>query len=125
MKMNCNHVDTCLPDFWSGHHLPHVQIAAYNGMSFQAVRDAICTELRHGAVMGSNDSMRLLAADMVRPDEERQADRLTRAAYAAVNRDVRPTKRGARNAFPELEKQTEDDDCGDTVYAYFVFTTAD
>lgn len=118
MKMNCSHVDTCLPDYWRGHHLPHVQIVAYNGMSFAAVRDAIRDELRQGAVMGSDDIARMLAADLVWPDEEKRADAVTRAAYAAINRDVKPAKKGARNAFPDLEKTDSDD----SVYAYFVFS---
>jgi hypothetical protein len=123
MKMNCSHVDTCLPDYWSGHHLPHVQIVAYNGMSFAAVRNAIRNELRQGAVMGSDDNARMLAGDLVRPDEEKRADAVTRAAYAAINRDVKPAKKGARNAFPRLEKTDSDDDA--CVYAYFVFSECD
>jgi hypothetical protein len=98
--------------------LPHVQIVAYNGMSFAAVRDAIRDELRQGAVMGSDDIARMLAADLVWPDEEKRADAVTRAAYAAINRDVKPAKKGARNAFPDLEKTDSDD----SVYAYFVFS---
>jgi hypothetical protein len=121
MKMNCSHVDTCLPDYWSGHHLPHVQIVAYNGMSFAAVRSAIRNELRQGAVMGGDDNARMLAADLVRPDEEKRADAVTRAAHAAINRDVKPAKKGARNAFPDLEK-VDSEDC---VYAYFVFSECD
>lgn len=119
MKMHCNHADTCLPDYWGGHHLPHVQIPVYRGMTLAAVRDAIRDELRQGAVAGSTDAARLLSADMVRPEEEKQADRITRAAYAAVNRDVRGARRGQRTAFNDLEA-----DDGD-VYAFFVFTVED
>jgi hypothetical protein len=31
-KFDIIHADTCLPDYWSGHHLPHVQIPVFNGM---------------------------------------------------------------------------------------------
>ena len=86
IKFECCHADTCLSDYWSGHHLPHVQIPVYRGMTLKEVKDAIRSELSQGAVMGSTDNARLLSADMVRPDEEKQADRVTRAAYAAVNR---------------------------------------
>lgn len=33
IKLECSHVDTCLPDYWSGHHLPHV----YNNDCVEAV----------------------------------------------------------------------------------------
>ena len=115
MKMHCVHVDTCLPDYWGGHHLPHVQVPAYR-QSFASVRAAIMDELRQGAIMGNGDDARLLSADMVRPGEEKRADALTRAAYAAVRRDVRPAQKGDRLAFRDM-----DDDDGETVYAYFVF----
>lgn len=117
MKMECSHVDTCLADYWSGHHLPHVQIAVWNGMTMRQVKQAIRCELRQGAVMGSTDDARLLSADMVAPDQEKRADQLTRAAYAAVNR-LKPAKKGARRLFTDLEKTTDD---GDSVYAFFVF----
>ena len=116
MKMNCIHVDTCLPGYWRGHHLPHVQIPAYR-QSYASVRAAIMDELRHGAIMGSDNDARLLSADIVRADEEKRADALTRAAYAAVRRDVKPRRKGDRLAFRDIEA----DEDGDTVYAYFVF----
>lgn len=117
MKVSIAHADTCLPDFWTGHHLPHVQIPAYP-QSFASVRRAIADEIRHGAVMGSDDGARLLSADMVRPCEEARADRLTRKVYAAINRDIRPGKRGGRVAFRDVE--INDSDCCESVYAYFV-----
>ena len=72
-KLECAHVDTCLPDYWSGHHLPHVQIAVWRGMTMRQVKQAIRDELRQGAVMGSTDYARLLSADMVAPGEEKRA----------------------------------------------------
>jgi hypothetical protein len=119
IKFECCHADTCLSDYWSGHHLPHVQIPVYRDMTLKDVKSAIKDELRQGAIMGNTDNARLLSADMVRPDEEKQADRVTRAAYAAVNRMqlVNPRK---RKLFMDLEEST-DDDCSDSVYAFFVF----
>lgn len=96
--------------------MPHVQIPAYR-QSFASVRAAIMDELRQGAVMGSDDDARLMSGDMVWPDEEKRADALTRAAYAAIRRDVRPAKKGERLAFRDI---AGDEDC-ETVYAYFVF----
>ena len=119
IKFECCHADTCLPDYWSGHHLPHVQIPVYRGMTLKDVKSALRSELSQGAVMGSTDNARLLSADMVRPDEEKQADQVTRAAYAAVNR-MRLADKRKRKLFMGLEEST-DDDCCDSVYAFFVF----
>lgn len=118
MKVTCSHVDTCLPDYWSGHHLPHISVPVDRNTSFKELRASIMDEIRQGAVMGSDDNARLLSADMVRPDEEKQADRLTRAVYAAINRDVRPRVKGTRRPFRDIEAAT---DGFDSVYAYFVF----
>jgi hypothetical protein len=121
IKFECCHADTCLSDYWSGHHLPHVQIPVYRGMTLKDVKNAIRSELSQGAVMGSTDNARLLSADMVGEDEVKQADRVTRAAYAAVNR-MRLADPRKRNLFMDLEESTdENDDRGDSVYAFFVF----
>lgn len=41
-KLECCHADTCLPDYWSGHHLPHVQIAVWRGMTLAIQCEAPC-----------------------------------------------------------------------------------
>jgi len=120
IKFECHHVDTCLSDYWSGHHLPHVQIPVYRGMSLKDVKSAIRSELSQGAVMGSTDNARLLSDDMVGEDEVKQADRVTRAAYAAVNRMSLADHR-KRKIFMDLEECDENNDCCDSVYAFFVF----
>lgn len=120
MKMTCSHADTCLPDYWSGHHLPYVMIpVTRRKMSLSEIRRLIRTELRQGAVMGSGDDARLLSADMVRPEEEKRADALTAAAYAAINRDVKGSRKGQR--YVDTGVDVTDND-GETVYMYFVFT---
>lgn len=116
MKLECLHADTCLPDYWGGHHLAHVQIPVYRGMTLKAIKESIRDELRMGAVCGSDEIARLLSDDFVA--DEKRADQVTRAAYAAVNR-IKPTRKGQRRFFTDLEEQ--DDDCCDYVYAYFVF----
>ena len=120
IKFECCHADTCLSDYWSGHHLPHVQIPVYRGMTLKDVKDAIRSELSQGAVTGSTDNARLLSDDMVRPDEEKRADMVTRAAYAAVNR-MRLADKRKRKLFMDLEECDEDNDCCESVYAFFVF----
>jgi hypothetical protein len=115
--LECCHADTCLPDYWTGHHLPHIQIAVWPGMRLAQIRAAIRSEISQGAFMGSSDEARLLSADMVTPAEERRAEMLTRRAYAAVAR-MKPNRKGQRRFFTDIE-QTDDD----TVYAFFVFRT--
>lgn len=118
IKFEICHVDTCLPGYWSGHHLPHVQIPVFKGMTLKQIKEYICNELRWGYVMGNDDNARLLSADIVRPGEDQLTDRVTRAAYAAVNR-MKPTKKGRRKFFTDLEEEEAED--SESVYAYFVF----
>ena len=120
LKFECAHVDTCLPDYWGGHHLPHVQIYAQPGMSLKEIKSAIRSEISQGAVMGSTEYARFLSADFVEPDEEKMADKVTRAAYAAINR-IKPAKKGQRRFFTDVE---QDEDGFDSVFAYFVFVEA-
>lgn len=115
MKINCVHADTCLPDYWSGHHLPHVSIPVHHGMKISELKSALHDELRQGYVMGSGDDARLLSADIVAPHEEKRAGKLTQAAHAAIERDVRHAVKGKRKCFTELE--LDNFDC----VAYFVF----
>lgn len=51
-------------------------------------------------------------------ENEKLADKLTAAAYAAVNR-IKPAKKGQRTLFKDLPEEEEDQDY--SVYAYFVF----
>ena len=44
MKLECLHADTCLPDYWGGHHLAHVQIPVYRGMTLKAIKESIRDE---------------------------------------------------------------------------------
>lgn len=119
MKLECLHADTCLPDYWGGHHLAHIQIPVYRGMTLTAIKESIRDELRMGAVCGSDEIARLLSDDFV--TDEKRADQVTRAAYAAVNR-IKPARKGQRRFFTDLEEQDEDCcDCRDLVFAFFVF----
>jgi hypothetical protein len=111
------HADTCLPDYWSGHHLPHIQIPVWNGMTMKDIKAALRYELRNAYVSGSCDVARILQADWVPPSEEKLAEALTRAAYAAVNR-MKPARKGQRKFFMDLEPEQEDNDY--SPYAYFV-----
>lgn len=120
MKMTCAHTDTCLPDYWGGHHLAHVQIpVTRRKMSLAEIRRAIRSELRQGVVMGNSEDARLLSYDYIA--DEKRADAITRAAYAAVNRDVVGTRKGQRFVDTGV---TEFGEFDETVYMYFVFMEA-
>ena len=121
MKMTCSHAGTCLSDYWSGHHLPHVMIpVTRRKMSLAEIRRAIRSEIAQGAVMGNGDDARLLSADMARPEEEKRADALTAAAYAAINRDVKGARKGQR--YVDTGVEMTDDEHVETVWLFFVFT---
>ena len=105
--LECCHADTCLPDYWGGHHLAHVQVPVWNGMSLAELKKALMAELNEGAVAGAG-----YPGDH---DEQWYA-----AARDAVQAIEAKTAAGADNLFPLLVPQTEDDDVP-TVYAFFVF----
>lgn len=50
-KYEVVHADTCLPDYWGGHHLPHVQICV-RPMYLKEIKEAILAELSYGAIAG-------------------------------------------------------------------------
>jgi hypothetical protein len=104
-KLNCLHVDTCLPCYWGGHHLPHVQVPVSRNTTVGEVRAEIISELNQGAACGAEYDI--------------EDDAWHKAAIAAVRRDVKMRKKGARHPFRDLED--EGDDC-ESVYAFFVFT---
>lgn len=110
IKLECIHADTCLTDYWSGRHLAHIAVPVWRSMTIGELRN----EIQQGAVCGNNDDARLLSADMVRPDEEKRANALTRAA---IRRDVKMNRPGARHPFRDIEQESDND-------TYFVFREA-
>lgn len=113
MKVSIVHADTCLPDYWSGHHRPHLQVPAYR-MTFAELRRALRSEIAQGAVAGSDDDTLLLSRDLL--TDKQRAEMLTRKVYAAINRDIRPARKGDRLCFHDVETG----DCEDSIYAFFV-----
>ncbi|QNR53946.1 hypothetical protein phiK7A1_158 [Pseudomonas phage phiK7A1] len=108
--LECSHADTCLPDYWSGHHLAHIQVPVHKGMHLKELKEALHSELSQGAVMGSDDR--------TRDDSGPVGDVWYKKAHAAVNR-IKPMVKGKRRLFESLQEHSDDDY---TVYAYFVFT---
>ena len=117
MKLEIVHVDTCLPDYWQGHHKAHLQIAVWRGMSLRDIKSALRSEISQGAIMGSDSIAEALSSCSTCSHEEQE--RIYRKAYAAINR-IKPAKKGKRKFFLDLEEVDEDDGL-DSVYAYFVF----
>ena len=118
MKLECMHVDTCLADYWSGHHLPHVQIDVFPGMTLSQIKESIKNELSQGAVAGSNHTAWLLSCDyFVHEKDQKAAEKAFRAAIASVNR-IKPAVKYKKRFFTELVP-----DC-DGVCAFFVFDEA-
>lgn len=109
--LNCQHADTCLSDFWGGHHAAHIQVPVGRDTTTKELRQMLRSELNQGAVAGSDDRTRDGSGDI--------GDAWFKAAHAAINRDVRLGKRG--KPFGDLEPESEDDRC-ESVYAFFVFT---
>lgn len=118
MKLELVHADTCLPDYWGGHHKAHISINVWPGMTLRDIKESLRNELRWGAIAGNNTCARMLASDFVLPEHEKLADQYVRAAHAAINR-IKPAKKGQRKFFTDLENQNED--CDYSIYAYFVF----
>ena len=117
IKFECCHADTCLSDYWSGHHLPHVQIIAERGMTLAQVKSALHDELSNGYVAGSGELTCAFDYDMS-TDKER-TEELHKAAHDAIDAiELRDPEND--HCFMDLEEST-DDDCCDSVYAFFVF----
>lgn len=110
--LECVHADTCLPDYWGGHHLAYVSIPVYGPMSLTDIKQAIHSELNQGAIGGSDERTRDGSGEI--------GDAWFYRAHAAVNR-IKPSKKGKRRFFTDVETP---DDGEDSVYAYFVFREA-
>ena len=108
--LECCHADTCLPDYWSGHHKAHISVPVYKGMKVKALKDALHSELNMGAVAGNDER--------THDNSGAVGDLWYKRAHAAVNR-IRPAKANARTLFNDIS-DSADGEC--EVYAYFVFT---
>jgi len=121
IKFECCHADTCLSDYWSGHHLPHVQIPVWPGMTLKQVKSALHSELRE-YVSGSGELADAFSYDL--SEDHERTEELHKAAHDAIDalELADPTK---DDCFTNLEEIDENDDCSGSVYAFFVFVEAD
>ena len=113
MKLICAFVDVCLPDYWGGHHLPHVAVPVNRDTTFADLREAIIDELRMGAVAGADAT----------PEDTYDNDEWYEAACEAVERDVRSNYRTGKYPFRDL--YSSEDEGAESTYAYFVFFRED
>ena len=111
IKLHCLHVDTCLPDYWGGHHLPHIAVPVDRETTIETLRDSLMGEIWQGAIMGS---------DPRTFDDAEEYEEMLDAMRNAIKEDVHLRDKRMRYPFPDLEKETEETDC--SVMAYFVFT---
>lgn len=111
-KLAALHASTSLPDYWGGHHLPHVAVPVHREMTFKNLKQALNDELYGGCVMGADAP----------PENDAAWFRQARIAVGNIE-PLNPIVEDPEQtlAFPDLEPD-EDDDV--TIYAYFVFTEA-
>lgn len=107
--LECLHADTCLPDYWGGHHLAHISIPIYGRMTLREIKNALHSELNQGAVAG-NDARSWDNSGEV-------GDTWFYRAHAAIEK-MRPSVKGKRVFFEDVPIDEEGDY---PVYAYFVF----
>lgn len=113
VKLTCAHADTCLPDYWGGHHMPHVAMPVSRDTTFADLRSMIIDELRAGAVAGADAT----------PEDTYENDEWYEAALEAVERDVQPRNPSVQYPFHDLD--SGEDENSESVYAYFVFIRED
>ena len=118
IKFECCHADTCLSDYWSGHHLPHVQIPVYRDMTLAQVKSALHSEMNE-YVSGAGELACAFSYDLS-TDKER-TEELHKAAHDAIDA-LELSDPTNDHCFMNLEEIDEDDDdCSDCTYAFFVF----
>src|SRR5690606_10430997 len=113
IKLNCLHCDTCLPDYFGGHHLAWVCVPIDNKMSFKQLREYLHYELNQGAIGGNEP----LSQD----DYGEDGYKWFEDAEAVINRDVKPSNKGCKRPFKDIEFN---DECEEVPHAFFVFKEA-
>lgn len=110
MKYQLQHVATCLSDYWGGHHLPHVSIPVDGTTTVKKVLESVRSELSQGAIAGSLDRK------VIESEEFHTACMQAVQELSELNVDILN-----KIAFPNLDALEGDDDCSESVMAFFVF----
>jgi hypothetical protein len=95
------HYDTCLPDSFGGHHLPHLQVSVDNTTTAQQVKEQLRSELNEGAIGGCT-SYEVTESDLF---------------HYLANQAIDDLEIKVEKPFSDLEPCN---DCFSSVYAYFV-----
>lgn len=110
ISFECCHADTCLPDYWCGHHLPHVSIPVWPGMTLEEIKRDLLAEVNSSAIAGNiPDQLTHSGYDL----SEQGYDMMENA----IN-EITPSNPEQTGFFNDLEM---DEDGEYSVYAYFVF----
>ncbi len=110
-KLTISHYDTCLPDYFSGHHLPYIQIPAYK-MTLETLKQ----DLKHEA----GEFICNLGDDI--------SEELYNAILSAID-DITLLD-GVTTVFDNIDSDDDDQDEFDggyypTVFAYFLIQGID
>lgn len=114
MNFEIVYVNTCLPDYWSGHHKAHVCIPVWNGMTFNELKSSLHSEIAQCAVCGSDTIAEMLSLSGDFSDEATST--AYQAAHDAVDAITLSESANPNHLFSNLDL----DDDGETVYAYFL-----
>ena len=109
MKYHLQLADTCLSEYWGGHHLPHVSVPVDGATTAKEALEGVRAELGQGAVAGS------LSWEVIESEEFYAACMKAIQELTELNESILD-----KPAFPNLEV-LEGDDCCEPVMAYFVF----
>ena len=108
----CAHADTCLADYWRGHHLPHISYPVCKNMTLGELKYWLIDELKSGAIAG---------ADF---EKYQNNEAWFESAESAINSMSVPDSNLGDDTplFTELDESTKDGMSDEPwVYAYFVF----
>lgn len=106
--LNCVFVDACLPDYWGGHHEPHISVPVYKGMPLIDLKEELTRELCHGCVCGSGDQSIY------------ESEAWHNAALQSIQ-EVSLINPLAKTCFNDLDASTLAPDNDVCVQAYFIF----
>ena len=102
----CSHAGVMLPDYWQGHHLPHLSFPVRDSMTLEDVKNELKNEANQGAWCGSVDY------------EETESDEFYNRAIEAI--DGMTLVEGAEDGHL-FDGFIEYDEAPDQPMAYFVF----
>lgn len=106
------HVDTCLPDYFRGHHKPVIAVPVWHGMTRQQLIDSLHNEINDCGLEYAIEHSYNLSVD------ETNYDAIKEAINDCVLFD---NHQPSEQLFLNLdENDDEENNCSDSVYAYFI-----